>query len=167
MSTLKSPLITRFDAVPRDLSDVGVSGARERAAGEPFEVATGDLDINDIIHLVVLPANARIKRISFKNDQLDSGGALTADVGIYTKKGVVKDVDVFASAITDFQSANVVWKDVETEALDIASQSKKLFELAGDADDTEGEYFISITFPAGAATAVAGTLSPSVEYLID
>jgi len=166
MTTKDSNIITDFESTPQKYTDqLRVKGNVVRDM-DAFELATTDLDASDIVHLTVLPANAVVHRIALMSDDLDTNGTptLVADVGLYTTGGTAKDDDAFASAVTTLQAATTTWQEVQNEALDIASLNKKVYEHAGDSDDSEGEYYLSLTFDTGSATAAAGTLAFLVEY---
>ena len=170
MSTADSNLIANSDAVPPVMNDVNRQGGRVRTVNDAFELATTDIQTNDIVRLVRLPVNAHILSIQIANDDLDSNGTptLVADVGLYDPSDdTAVDDDCFATAITQLQSATGWGTELVSEADDIADFGKTLWEVAGQTSDPGGEYDLCLTFDTGAATGAAGTLAFKVEYVVD
>lgn len=169
MTTKNSTQITNFEATPRKLNPTQNSHGRMRVAQGNMELATTDIDDDDIIMLAVVPGEAAVMHIWLGADDMDSGTpALAFDVGVYTVAGVVKDRDAFAAAITLGQAASKVTTDFVDEARDIDETGQKLYLDAGDTlASHESEYYIALTAETVAATAVAGTLAWKIEYVVD
>ncbi len=169
MTTKKTAAITAFEATPRTMTATQNAHGRIRVNQGSVEVATTDIDASDIIHLAVLPAEASILKIWLAADDLDSGGpTLAFDLGVYSTAAVAKDIDAFASAIVLGQAATKPTTDYANEARDIDEVGQKLFLDAGDTLASHDEqYYISLTGSNVAATAVAGTISWIIEYVVD
>jgi hypothetical protein len=142
-----------------------------------LEVATGDIDASDIIHLCALPWNAKIKSIRMFNDDLDSHGTptLTTDLGLYkmSRDGTftVLDADAYASAITGLQAADKVGTEVAFESgikdINAADSAKTVMEDAGlTAVPRDFTAVLALTITNAAATAVAGTIKVTVLYTL-
>lgn len=169
MATKYSAEVTSLRNSPPDHVDVGKLGARIRVAQGTMELATTDIDDNDVIVLTRLPANARLLGIYLFNDDLDSNGSptLAANVGLYETDGTVIDEDEYATAITQLQSATTQPSNILFEAQDINALDNRLWEQAGETSEVYKHYDIAITISAVAATAAAGTLSYRIEYVVD
>ena len=174
MTTKRSIVITNNEATPQIFNLAGNHGGRVRISSGSFELATGDLDDDDIILFAEIPANAVLIGIWFINDDLDVNATetLAPDIGLYEPDGsTVADVDAFASATVLFEDANVAWVDVLAEAgvVPVANIGKRLFDWAGDSAGDFASYFVAWTLSGsgGAATAQAGTIAYRIEYAID
>tara|TARA_Y100000310_G_scaffold239682_1_gene243370 strand:- start:9274 stop:9792 length:519 start_codon:yes stop_codon:yes gene_type:complete len=168
-----SDIITNFRAgILEDAKDL--HGVKRIAKGI-ITLGTGDIDDNDIVHVALVPMNAKILSIKLFNDDLDSNGspALAADVGLYyggdngigVSVGDVIDRDCFATAITDLQSASS-GLEVGYEARDFKN-NKEVWEDGGLSSNPGGWAYVSVTIETAAATAAAGDLRLDVEYVID
>jgi len=167
MTTKNSSIMTNTLAEPKGFNNVRRQGGVTRVVLDTFEVAVGDLDTADIINLVRLPGNALIKSIKIANDDLDTATGIVFDLGIQDVDGAVKDVNAFASAVTQFQGA-AGFTELANEARVIEDLVTPLFELAGDTELVhDAQYDIVITLSAGATTPVAGTISVDIEYVDD
>ena len=161
MATTKSNLITNLDAVPAVMNEVGKSGGRIRIAQDDFEVATGNFQANDIVHLCRLPSNARILQFKLYVDA--AGGSCTTHAGLYTTAGAVVDIDFFATAV-DISSA-VTGTDIRFEAANITTMSDRLWENAAASSDPGGHYDISLTCAANSASDF--TCGFQIYYVVD
>ena len=169
MTTKLSTEITNFEATPQVYNSTVNSGGRLRVAQGTVALATTDLDIGDIVHLAVLPAEASVVSIRLASDDLDSNGTplLTWDVGVYTTAKVASDIDAFASAITLGQAATV-FTEYAFEARVIEECGQKLYlDAAATLASHDNQYYISLTCFAAAATAAAGDISYNIEYVVD
>ena len=108
--------------------------------------------------LAPIPSNATVPHIFVGSDTL--GGSNTFNVGIYTDAGVVKDEDVFATAVADAGAM----ADVRFEAANINTCGQKMYELAGDSSDPGGYYYIAVTMAAAGGTE--GDLSFIIHYVV-
>ena len=175
MGTKKSTVIANSELSPQVMNIAGTHGGRVRVLMDSFELATGDIDDDDIILLDRIPTSAVITGLWIMNDDMDSGGTptLATDVGVYdTDSSVtVKDRNAFTSAVTTLQAATATWTDLlaEAGATALAFIGGQLWEWAGDASkpDLDTEYFIALTIETVAQTAVAGTLAYKIEYVLD
>tara|TARA_R110002167_G_scaffold30838_2_gene101873 strand:+ start:498 stop:977 length:480 start_codon:yes stop_codon:yes gene_type:complete len=158
MGTKNSTLVSNFEATPPVMNDVALLHGVMRVAQGTVALAAGDSDDNDIVMLAPIPSNASIAHIFVGSDTL--GGSCTFNVGIYTDAGVVKDEDVFASAVADAGAM----ADVRFEAANINTASQKLFTLAGDSVDGGGYFYIAATMQAAGGTA--GDLSFIIHYTV-
>ena len=159
MGTKNSDIVAAFEADPPTLSASQDLHGVVRVAAGTIEVAAGDSDDDDIVMLAQIPAHANITQIFIGSDTL--GGSCTFNVGIYTTAGVVKDEDVFASAVADAAAM----ADVRFEAANIDTAGKRVWELAGDTVNPGGYYYIAATMAAAGGTL--GTMSFLIHYVID
>lgn len=167
MGTKNSTLVANFEAVPSVANATQELEGRVRIAQGTVALATGDLDLNDVIMLAPLPSNAVIHSIRFAADDLDSASpaTLTWNLGLHETDGTAADADCYATAITLGQAATV-FTEYRFEAANITTVGNKLWEDAGLTADPGGQYYLSLTV-AAAPTAVAGDLSFIVEYTVD
>ena len=165
-TTINAPTGGAFETTP-----VARYGGRMRVITGNFEVATTDLDANDIIVLARLPATAVVSSIKLSSDALDAGSSLTFDVGIYDENQAVLALDVFATDSTIFQSATAApGTEMRYEnSSNTDTHGDTLWELGGVAAPGPGGvmYDIAITFVVAAATAAALTLGYEIFYTID
>tara|TARA_R100001594_G_scaffold5297_2_gene16825 strand:- start:4385 stop:4864 length:480 start_codon:yes stop_codon:yes gene_type:complete len=159
MGTKNSTLVSNFEATPPTLSDASLLHGRVRIAQGTVACAAGDTNDNDIVQLAPIPSNASVPHIFIASDTF--GGSCTFNVGIYTSDGVVKDEDVFATAVADAGA----FADVRHEAADINTCGQKMFELAGDSTDPGGYYYIAATMHAEGGTG--GDMSFIIHYVVD
>ena len=158
MTTKNSTLVSNFEATPPVLNDVGNLHGVMRVAAGTVALATTDSDNDDIVMLAPVPSNATVAHLYIASDAL--GGSCTFNVGIYTDAGVVKDEDVFATAVAD----GAAMADVRFEAADINTAGQKMYELAGDSTDPGGYYYIAATMAAAGGTA--GDMSFIIHYVV-
>ena len=158
MGTANSTLVTNFEASPPAMNDVANLHGVMRVAQGTIVVASGDSDNDDILMLAPIPSNATVPHIFVGSDTL--GGSITFNVGIYTNAGVVKDEDVFATAVADAGAM----ADVRFEAANINTCGQKMYELAGDSTDPGGYYYIAVTMAAAGGTE--GDLSFIIHYVV-
>src|ERR1044072_717144 len=112
-STVKYTKVTALlDSSPKVLQDVRGLDGHLRIYADTTEVPTTSTDeIGDVTLMCPVPSDLVVHSLVVFNDDLDSGTALAADVGLYNgPKGfgtkaayAVLDADAFASAITDLQ----------------------------------------------------------------
>jgi hypothetical protein len=184
MGTKKSVNIVNRETSPLAILNkkVGI----KRVFIDEVEVATGDLDLADVVLFGAIPSNAVITSIKLFSDDLDSNGspALAWDVGLYYSgignlvagvrkaSGDVVDIDCFATAVTVGQAvtsdvANVgkVGYECRFEVANIDTIDQEAWEIGGLTSDCGGHLFIGLTVSTAAATAVAGGMKILVEYL--
>jgi len=163
--TINAPTGAAFETVPSSRY-----GGRMRTVTGNFELATTDIDDNDIIVLARIPANSTVHKIEFSNDALDAGSALVYNVGIYQPDGTVVDEDAYASLVTSFQAAVAPASATEIRyeaATDAADMGDRVWESGGESDPGGVMRDIAITISTVAATAAAGTLAFIIQYTID
>lgn len=175
--TKKSVNITNIEAAPIVTLDRRIFGSGVHI-DEVELAATNVDDIDDLILIGVVPANAVIRRVVIKNDDLDAHATptLAADVGLYysgighldsTKtSGAVVSRTCIATAITTLQAANVSGVDVRNEAADIDSVDQEAWALGGLSANPQGVLYVGIKLTAAAATAAAGGLKVLIEYQV-
>ena len=159
MGTKNTDLVTNFEATPPTLNDVAELHGRLRIAQGTVELAAGDSDDEDVVMLAPIASNATVPHLYIGSDTF--GGSCTFNVGIYTTAGVVKDEDVFATAVADAAAL----ADVRHEVANIDTCGKKMYELAGDSTDPGGFYYVAATMSAAGGTI--GTMSFIIHYVID
>ncbi len=144
-------------------------GGRKRVVSGNFELATTDVDANDIIVLARLPSNAVIHTLFIMCDTLDTGAGIVVDVGIYEPDGTVVDIDAYVDGTTDFRTANAPpGTDYRWSALtDAVGAGDTIWENGGESADPSAARDIAMTVETVPATAVAATLAYSIEYTID
>lgn len=139
-------------------------GGRLRAITSTIETGSDD-SIGSTYRMARVPSNARIAHIWLMCDAITSGAA---DVGLYRTAadgGAVADADTYATAHSIATAINKLPADVAFEARDIANASRRVWQDAGASAETNTEYDIALTLTA--ATTAAGTLTMTVEYVID
>lgn len=159
MTTRNTDLVVNFEATPPILNNAAELHGVVRTAHGTVELLAGDSTDNDIVMLAPIPSNAAVTQLFVGASEL--GGSCTYNVGIYTSAGVVKDEDVFATAV-DVPAAMV---DLRFEVADLNTGSKKLWELAGDSTDPGGYYYIAVTFSATGGTAE--TMNWNISYVVN
>jgi len=159
MTTKNTDLVANFEASPQVANSAAELAGVLRTAHGSVELAAGDSTDNDIVMLAPIPSNAAVPQLFVGADDL--GGSCTYNVGIYTSAGVVKDEDVFATAVAD----DAALADVRFEAANIDTSRKKMWELAGDTTDPGGYFYIAVTFAATGGTA--GTMAWNISYVVD
>ena len=159
MGTKNTDLVTNFEATPPTLNDVAELHGRVRIAQGTVALAAGDSDDDDIVMLAPIPSNATVPHLYIGSDTF--GGSCTFNVGIYTAAGVVKDEDVFATAVADAAAL----ADVRHEVADINTCGQKMYELAGDSTAPGGFYYIAATMSAAGGTG--GDMSFIIHYIVD
>ncbi len=166
MANTNSDLVANLEASPQVLSPSGKLAGRVRIAVSSVEVTAADFDADgDTIKLASIPSNARINSIKIANDDLDSGADSVFNLGLYDRDGAIKDEDVYASLVTQLQSAAAL-TELVNEARDIAKHGQRVFEDAGDTDDTDELLDVVMTQTATVAGAVTGTVAFEIEYTV-
>ena len=159
MGTKNSDLVANYEAAPQVANDAALLHGVIRVAQGTIALAAGDSDNDDVVMLAPIPSNAVVSSIFIGSDTL--GGSCTFNVGIYTSAGVVKDEDVFATAVADAGAM----ADVRFEAADINTAGKKMWELAGDSSDPGGVFYVAATMAAAGGTA--GDMSFNIHYVVN
>lgn len=175
MATVKSPLITNFEAGTRP--DAREFHGNVRTAMATDALGTGDIDDDDEFHLVPVPMNARIVSIKVFNDDLDGHACptLAANLGLYyggdngldVTRGDVIDEDCYATAITTLQAANTSGVELAFEVRDIANVGQEVWEDGGLSSNPGGFAYIGFKVSTAAATAAAGDVTLVVQYVVD
>ena len=155
-------------------SNVANMGGRVRQISGTVALAVGDLDLNDIVMLAGIPTGAVLNSIKIAADALDVDATETIawSLGIYEKAddtAETKDENVYATAILlgDLGAVPTAFDEYAFEARSIELCGQKVFADAGDAADTDDEYFIGLVIDVVAATPQAGDLSFIIEYTVD
>jgi len=159
MGTKNSDLVANYEATPQVANDAALLHGVVRVAQGTIALAAGDSDNDDVVMLAPIPSNAVVSQLFIGSDTL--GGSCTFNVGIYTSAGVVKDEDVFATAVADAGAM----ADVRFEAADINTAGKKMWELAGDSSDPSGVFYVAATMAADGGTA--GDMSFNIHYVVN
>jgi hypothetical protein len=165
MTTKNTSLVSNYEA--DTMNAVQELKGRVRIAQGSVELATTDLDANDIVMLAPIPSNASITSIKLAADDLDSGSpALLWNVGLHNTDGTEADLDCYATDITLGQAATA-FTEYAFEVRDIADTGQRAWEDAGASVDPHSLYYVSATVDTTPATAVAGTLAFIIEYVVD
>ena len=159
MTTKNSTLVENFEATPQVANNPWNLHGVVRVAQGNIALAAGDSTDDDVVMLAPIPSNASIKSLQIGSDNL--GGTCTFNVGIYTTDGVVKDEDVFATAVADAAAI----AEVRYEAADLNTTGQQMYELAGDSSDPGGFYYVAVTFAATGGTA--GDMAFIIEYVVN
>lgn len=177
-TTVKGTEITNIESDPITATDRRLDGPLHSSVGAK-EVATNSIDeTNDVILVTKVPSDCIIDGVYIKNDDLDSNvtPTLAVDVGVYysgiggtqafdgNTSGTELDVNLFATAVTTLQAANVTWTEVTNEAQNIDNYNKELWEAAGLTEDPGGYFYIGTKVTTAAATAAAGGLVIKADY---
>ena len=160
MTTKNSTLVANFEATPQVANNAQELHGVLRVAQGTIALAAGDSTDDDIVMLAPIPSNASITAIKVAADAL--GGSCAFNVGLYQTDGTVVDEDVYATAVADGTTAVA---DVRTEAANINTIGKKVFENAGASTDPGGYYYVAATFSATGGTA--GDMSFIIEYVVN
>ncbi len=176
MTTLTHANVSGTYATPQTIIARGKSNtlANHVIAGT-IEVATGDIDSADIIHLCTVPWDAKVQEIIIFNTDLDTGGTptLATDIGLYsvTRDGTfaVVDIDAYASAVTTLQTANTVGVNLAFEARSLTKLGVNTVLLDSVATLTAvpsgKQAVISLTISNVGQTPAAGTIGYIVKYV--
>lgn len=177
-TTVKSENVTNIEASP--ITALDRKSGRLKSVIDQDAVATTSLDeAGDITLFGPIPSNAVILDVRVLSDDLDSNctPALAMDWGLYysgiggtqakdgNTSGTVIDVDAFATAETNLQSATTTWTSIRFEADDIVDVKKEAWEVGGLSADPGGLMYIGCSVETAAGTAAAGDLVVRVDYL--
>jgi hypothetical protein len=159
MTTKNSTLVSNFEASPQVANEASNLHGVVRVAQGTIALAAGDSTDNDVVMLAPIPSNATVTQLFIGSDNL--GGSCTFNVGIYSTDGTVKSEDVFATSVAD--AAGMA--DVRFEEANINTAGQKMYELAGDSEDSGGFYYVAATFNATGGTA--GDMSFNIQYVVN
>lgn len=165
----KSTVITNADATPVVLNKAGLAKGRLIRAVGTVAVAATDSGTS-VYRFVRIPSNAIVTSIMLFNDDIDSGTAITFDVGLHktlADGGAALDADVFATAIATCQSANTTGVQVRFEAADINGVEKRAWELGALTADPAAEYDVTMTLGGTLTGIQAGDLTLVVDYTVE
>ena len=174
MANTNSAVASGLLTTSTGLTEVGKNGARVRIAQDVVTLVAADIDADgDTVVLAPLPSNARIIRIYFGADDLDTGTDMAWNIGLYdwTKEdglGTVIDEDFFASAVAT--QAVTQLTDVTIEATAAAAHvdlPKRLWEVDGETSDPGGFYAVVATQTAAATGAAAGDMAFQILYCVE
>jgi len=163
VANTKSTSVTNQDATPKLLNSSYFDNGMVRESVGTVEVAVAD-DDNSVFRFHRLSSSARIKDIQILNDAITGG--TDYNLGLYDpaiRGGAVVDDNLFGDAIT-MASARVAPLHALYEALDIANNEKRIWELLGLLEDPFLEYDLALT--AITVGAAAGTISISSQFVI-
>ena len=138
----KSQVVTDLDASPVvKTNNLEIGGVvREAIAKMALTAAEVEGDAASVFRFVRVPANARISKVEYVNDDLDDGAALEGDIGLYeVNGGSAKDANFFADAVS-LQAANITYQDATHEAggaYGVEDAPLALWEALGDSDTPE------------------------------
>jgi hypothetical protein len=181
MASQKAVEVTKLDASPRTLLEVGSGVGKKRVFMDTVAVNVTDFDADgDILYMAEVPSNAKITSIKLFNDDLDSGTTSVANVGIYnggTKftsstpttyaaDGLI-DEDAYATAITTLQAANTSGVEMAFEARNINAVANYVWEDCGLPEDPRVPLRIALTQTATVAGDQAGDVTLIVEYVVE
>lgn len=159
---LKATTITNLDlGKPAAVTD---NGGRVRSISSTIETGAAD-DIGSTYRMARVPSNARVLHAWLYCDAITSGAA---DLGLYRTAndgGAVALATAYGTAISIATAITKLPVDAAFEARDIAAVLNRVWQDAGASADTKTEYDIALTLTA--ATTAAGTITLSVEYVID
>lgn len=179
-STIKSENITNIEATPITVLE-GKAGLVQVHVDTDNIPTTSIDEADDIFLLGVIPSNAIILDVEVLCDDLDANAtpALTTDFGLYYSgiggnqlatgktSGTVIDADCFATAVTTFQAAKVVWTQLRFEVDDIIDVTKEAWEVGGLSADPGGLFYCGFKVVDVAATAAAGDVVLKITYLVN
>lgn len=178
-TTVKGTEITNIEATPITPIDRRVFDHHAKVSIMGEEVATTSIDETaDVILVTLVPSDAIVDGVYIKNDDLDAHvcPTLAVDIGVYysgiggsqafdgNTSGTELDVDLFASAATSLQAANVTWTEVTNEAQNIDNYNVELWSAAGLSADPGGYFYIGTKVTTVSATPAAGGLVVKAEY---
>lgn len=165
MGTKYSDLVTNNRAAPIVKNNVHDDGGKVHDVFDTFELATTDLDANDLVVIARVPSNAKVRDIRIINDDLDTNGTPTIvfRCGLYDTAGTAEDDDIYSPAgQTTLQAATTTWTTIFKK--DASLIDKFVWEDAGLTADDGKFHDIVLKFNTGAATAAAGTLAVWIQY---
>ena len=177
-TTVKSENTTNIEASP--ITSLDRKSGRVKTIIDQDAVATTSLDeAGDVTLFGPIPSNAVILDVKILSDDLDSNctPALAMDWGLYysgiggtqykngNTSGTVVDVDTFATAETNLQSATTTWTSIRFEADDIVDVKKEAWEAAGLSSDPGGLLYVGCSVETAAGTAAAGDLVVRIDYI--
>lgn len=154
--------LSSVDTANTKIANIATNGARQRNIVDTVEIAAAD-DDGSKYRLARLPANAVITSITIDNDAITGGTDF--DLGVYdvpeVNSGAVIDADALADG-ADLSSAGSV---SGLTAVDIANKHKKLWEVAGIAE--EANKLVDIVLTGNTVGTAAGTVSITVSYVLE
>lgn len=153
---------------------------RQTTIIDSISVGTANLDDDgDIWLLAIVPSNATIVSLVFFNDALDSGSALTCDVGVangpdkfidgsttYAAYATISD-ELFADDNTSFRAAVTTGTElvIANATSHVDEMNQPLWQRAGLAADPLKQFCIAVHVDTVANTAVAGKVVCVVKYI--
>lgn len=180
-----APDFAHFDplsAVRQSLGPVARTYGRKRVISGNFEVATGDLDLNDIIIICPIPSAAVLHSLKLTNDDLDGAAVGLIDIGICDKDGadvntgagdsremLLNDSTIFRAVVLPSQSIELANQGGQN-AVDIhgAQMWERInIQTAGTfSADPNRLWFICLRINV-LGTPQAGTIGYKTEYTLD
>lgn len=179
VDTLKSTSITNLDASPPTANTAGQGGPGNSQDASDWVSATaaGLGSTSSTYKLVRLPSNCVVKamRLTSKT-QLDSGSALTVDVGAYysdstidgtqgSNQGNSISVNAFLANTAFGQVSG--YNDIDAlQAFDVDKRNQELWNALAIATDPGGFIDVVVAVHTGAGTGIAGKIGLSVKFVI-
>ena len=132
---------------------------------EEVAVATTDIDLNDIIHMCILPANCVPVGYVLQSTDLDSAGpTITLDFGIITTSAGV-DGTAISTAAND---GGDEWIDGSTLAqaggIALHTASAALYSVLKDVRPVNYDRKVALVVSAAATTPASGTVGVELFY---
>lgn len=163
----KSSVITNADATPVVLNNPAIAGSKAFVAVGTLEVAATDSG-GSVYRFARIPSNAVIHSIKLWNDDLDTGTAVTFDVGLHQTAGnggAAADANVYGTDIATCQAAAAA-TELRYETLDINTVEKRVWENLALSADSQREYDLTMTLGGTLTNLAAGTMTIVMVYSV-
>lgn len=168
--TVKSTLVSNYDASPRVLSNPYQAGGGDTVGTALCAVGSGD-GAGSIYRFAFVPSGARLTDLRIMNDALTTGSSYKFGVLNNTQDGgavVAAGSDqIFASTISLVAARNV-WTDILFPSILsagglVANTGLRIWELLGLASDPFKEYHLAMT--AVTASTVNGNVALAFAWV--
>ena len=178
-TTEYSEAVTNLTASPQTVAHRKSGRIKTVIDQVAITAATSTNEAGDTLLFAPIPSNAVILDVLILNDDLDSDGspALEGDFGLVYSGiggnqklngntiGTEADLNCFADATTELQTANTTWASVRTATDNITDVDKEAWEVAGLTANPGGLLLVSFTVGTAAATGADGDLVVRVDYI--
>ena len=144
----------QYQNVPSEMIPVGEQAGRLRVAYD--KISLSEAVASDVLHMMKIPAGARIIDVIIKVADLDSNSDGTLDVGWAASSDAVES----ANAAGFFNELNV--QSARSESISGASSS-----VAGHMKKFSSEVEVQIIPGAGVADATSGDIELVILYVIE
>lgn len=181
--TTKTASLTRVET--GKMNDAKVNSRKLCVRQDVHAVTTAELQLADVMLFdIKIPSNAVIRGVEVFNDDLDADAspALTLDIGLvadikfekvvsgvksFVAAGTELDIDLLVDGSTVGQAATARWthQNLPSATIDAAKANKEVWELLGYDKDPNTEFRVAVKAATAAATAQAGDLAVSVQFL--